>query len=87
MAEDLTDAQLRTLMEDPGVPIGRVNQPIKPPGFGPEREHDETADPADARTQGRRRVHFDTGGGMPNHWHPNSPLHIESDDDAGLGTP
>ncbi|MAG25236.1 hypothetical protein CMI47_06615 [Candidatus Pacearchaeota archaeon] len=82
MEEDLSEEDLRRMMESPGTELADPrHQPTKPEGFGPEREHDETADPADARTQGRRRVHFDTGGGMPNHWHPNSPLHTESDDD------
>jgi hypothetical protein len=52
-------------------------QATTPEGFGPAvEEYDETADPADVR-----RLHFDTGHGHPGHFHPDSPLHIESDDD------
>ena len=88
MAEDLSQDEIRWLMESHGTELADPrHQPTKPEGHGPEREHDETADPADARTQGRRRIHFDTGHGHLGHFHPDSPLHIESDDDAGLGTP
>lgn len=55
-----------------------------PVGHGPDRdEFDETADPAESipRVSPYRRYAFDTGHSHPGHYHPNSSLHIDSDDD------